>query len=159
MENREEIAESQHDEASGANEQTISEAAEATGNDRDELLRRAVFAEESLELSRYVTDDGLLKKLRTVITGSSEVELKEKLGVIKEVLAHLKEAEKEDRPTQQSLQSLVSEEVDSKLERIQNASQEVNAAVSGSRREPKQDEVSASDRLRKLARLRGIFIR
>jgi len=98
-------------------------------DDRAELLRRAVFAEEALELSRYVGDKDLLRRLRGVIGGQSEVELKQKLSVLKEVLAHIKESQGGDRPTEEGLKEMVASEVHRNLDRLNNAAETVDAAV------------------------------
>ena len=129
-------------------------------DDRAELLRRAVFAEEALELSRYVGDKDLLQRLRGVIGGQSEVELKEKLSVLKEVLAHIKESQGRERPTEEGLKEMVASEVHRNLDRLSNAAETVDAAVGQSPGEsgPAAKD-SAASRLRRLARVRGILIK
>ena len=132
----------------------------ARSDDRAELLRRAVFAEEALELSRYVGDKDLLQRLRGVIGGQSEVELKEKLSVLKEVLAHIKESQGRERPTEEGLKEMVASEVHRNLDRLSNAAETVDAAVGQSPGEsgPAAKD-SAAARVRRLARVRGILIK
>ncbi len=129
-------------------------------DDRAELLRRAVFAEEALELSRYIGDRNLLQRLRSVIAGQTEVELKQKLSVLKDVLAHIKESQGGDRPTQESFKEMVASEVQRNLDQLNNAAETVDAAVGqmpgGSSLAVKD---SAASRLRRLARVRGILIK
>ncbi|MBN2209543.1 MAG: hypothetical protein JW759_09640 [Candidatus Coatesbacteria bacterium] len=129
-------------------------------DDRAELLRRAVFAEESLELSRYVQDKDLLQRLRNVISGQTEVELKQKLSVLKDVLAHMKESSGGDRPTEDGFKEMVASEVQRNLDRLNNAAETVDAAVGqpvdGGGASAKD---SAASRLRHLAKARGILIK
>ena len=134
--------------------------ARSSGDDRAELLRRAVFAEEALELSQFVRDKGLLRRLRGVVSGKTEVELKEKLSVLKEVLAHIKESQGADRPTGEGLQNLVASEVKRSLNRLTNAAEGVDAVVGQPPVASAQSEKeTASTRLRRLANLRGILIK
>lgn len=134
-------------------------ASQASADDRNELLRRAVFAEQALELSRYVQDEALLKRLRKVITGQSEAELTEKLDVLKEVLVHIKERDG-NRSDQRGLEEMVADEVKRNLSRLNSASQEVDARVGGpGANEAPTEQETASARLRRLARARGIIIR
>lgn len=129
-------------------------------DDRAELLRRAVFAEEALELSRYVRDKDLLQRLRSVITGQTEVELKQKLSVLKDVLAHIKESHGGDRPTEEGFKEMVASEVQRNLDRLNNAAETVDAAVgqpAGGGAASAKD--SAASRLRHLAKVRGILIK
>lgn len=129
-------------------------------DDRAELLRRAIFAEEALELSRYVQDSDLLHRLRGVISGQSEVELKQKLSVLKEVLAHIKESQGDSRPTQEGFEEIVASEVQRNLDRLNNAAEMVDAAVgrsTGGGALGAKD--TAASRLRRLARMRGILIK
>ena len=148
-------------EASGEETEVNREEVEpGPSDDRAELLRRAVFAEEALELSRYVGDKDLLQRLRGVITGQSEVELKQKLSVLKEVLAHIKESQSGDRPTEEGLKEMVASEVHRNLDRLNNAAETVDAAVGqmpGGGSPAAKD--SAASRLRRLARVRGILIK
>lgn len=148
-------------EAPGDETEAIREEVEpGPSEDRAELLRRAVFAEEALELSRYVGDKDLLQRLRGVIGGQSEVELKEKLSVLKEVLAHIKESQGPERPTDEGLKEMVASEVHRNLDRLSNAAETVDAAVgqsSGESSSAARD--SAASRLRRLARVRGILIK
>ncbi|MBN1591695.1 MAG: hypothetical protein JW941_00440 [Candidatus Coatesbacteria bacterium] len=130
-----------------------------SGAEKAELLRRAVFAEEALELTRYVRDRALLDKLRGVITGGDETELKQKLSVLKEVLAHIKESQGDNRPTGEGIREIVASEVERNLDRLSNATQTVDAAVGRSPSEERDGRDSATSRLRRLAGMRGIVIK
>ena len=149
-------------EAEGPRDDAGADAKEApgAGDDRAELLRRAVFAEEALELSQFVRDRDLLRRLRGVIGGETEVELREKLSVLKEVLTHIKESQGADRPTEEGIHNLVASEVKRSINRLTNAAEGVDAVVGQPPVASAQSEKeAASSRLRRLANLRGILIK
>jgi len=140
-------------------ESLAQQSAEGAASEVD-LLRRAVFAEEALELSHWVKDSELLNRLRSVITGRDEAELKEKIGVLKEVIAHIREQESKSRPSQEDLKELVAREVEENIERLNKAARTVDAAVGERRREsgPK-GKLSLAAKLRRLTEARGIIIK
>ncbi|MCD6327959.1 hypothetical protein J7M28_10470 [bacterium] len=138
----------------------LEEESRHDADDRLELLRRAVFAEESLELSHYIKDKEILGRLRDVITGQTEMELKHKLNVLKDVLVHLKDVENDSRPTEEGFEQMVAQEVERNLDRLHKAAESVDAGIVQPRRNsaPSSAE-SASSRLSRLAKLRGILLK